>query len=160
MVKRKRTYNTNLIKLTYSYSIFQIAELYGLDKGTVRHWLKEGLKKIDGKRPFLINGADLKQFLKNRQKKRKRKCQPDELYCCRCRLPRKAKNNDVILEIKSEKVGRLRGLCCECDAEIYKLVSLKNLAEINEIFNVLKTRNKNLTGFSLPIVNTDLKEDL
>ena len=159
MAKRKRTYNTNLIKKTISYSIFQIAELYRLDKGTVRHWLKEGLKKIDGKRPFLVNGADLKEFLKNRQNKRKRKCNPDELYCFRCRLPQKAKDNAVILNILSHKRGRLSGLCSECGLKINRGVSLENVTEINKIFKVIKIHNKDLTGFSLPIVNTDLKEE-
>ena len=144
MARHKRTYNTNLIKKTISYSIFDIAKLFGVHRATVRNWFKAGLKRIDDKRPFLVDGADLEVFLKDRQKKRRRKCQPDELFCCRCRRPQKAKDNKVLLEEVNHKIGRLRGLCSQCGSRTYRAISLKKLNNLTDIFTFIPTQGADL----------------
>ena len=159
MVRLRRTYNTNLIKKTVCYSTREIADLFGIHKGTVLSWLKAGLPRIDDRRPFLVLGAHLEQFLKKRQGKRKTKCRSDELYCCRCGYPKKVKNDEVILRILNGKVGLLSGLCSDCGTKTNQIISLKKLNQIRNIFTVLKTRNKDLTGSGLPIDNVDLREE-
>lgn len=47
MAKKKRTYNTNLIKVRHSYTTVEIAELYKIHRRTVQSWLKQGLQVID-----------------------------------------------------------------------------------------------------------------
>ena len=47
-----------------------------------------GLSSVDDRRPALIHGGDLIEFLDARQARRKQKCATDELYCFRCRRPR------------------------------------------------------------------------
>ena len=159
MARHRRTYNTNLIKKTVSYSTFEIAELFGIHKATVRSWLKQGLKRIDDKRPFLVNGADLEFFLKTKQNMRKRKCQPDELYCCRCRLPQRSKVNKVILKRLSPKTGRLCGLCDECGSRTNRVISLKQLDRLSEIFTIIASHETDLAVLDSPNVNTHLKKD-
>lgn len=156
MVKRKRTYNTNLIKKTLSYTVNEIAELFGIHKGTVLSWLKNGLKTIDKRRPYYIHGSDLVIFLKERQSRRKQKCKTDELLCMRCRSPRKSIKNEVILKILTDKTGQLIGACEACGTKIFKTVSLKKLGELHETFTILKIQDRNLIGFVNPNVNIDL----
>ena len=43
---------------------------------------------MDERRPILIHGGDLIEFLETRQAKRKQTCATDEFYCFRCRRPR------------------------------------------------------------------------
>lgn len=160
MARRKRTYNTSLIKKTVSYSLYDIAELYHIHRATVRSWLKQGLKRIDDKRPFLVNGAELEVFLKTRQSKRKHKCQPDELYCCRCRKPRQAKNNTVILKKLNQKVGRLQGRCTECGSRTNKAISLKKIDNLKDIFTTITSHETNLTVSGPSNVNKHLEEDV
>lgn len=76
-----------------SYSVQEVAELYGLHKNAVLRWIKDGLPIIDQRKPYLIYGADFADYLDGRQKKRKHKCGSDEFYCCKCRAPRKAWDN-------------------------------------------------------------------
>jgi len=160
MAKHKRSYNTNLIKKTVTYSTHDIGELFGIHKATVRNWLKNDLKRIDDKRPFLVMGADLELFLKNRQNKRKQKCQPNELYCFRCRKPQHSKGNKVILKELSPKTGRLCGLCADCGSRTNKVISLKQLDKLREIFTIIATHETDLAVLDSPNVNAHLKEDL
>lgn len=160
MAKKKRKYNTNLIKETLNYSIYDISVLFGIHKGTVRQWFKEGLPMIDNRKPYLVLGSDLKEFIKKRQSSRKTRCNPNELYCCKCRKPRTSWNNLVDLKILNERRFLIMGICSQCDARINKLSSLKNLDRIKEIFDVQTIHDQDLIGFDPSIVNTDINKEL
>ncbi len=158
MTKKKKNYNINLIKQTLSYSVIEIAELFNLHKRTVQAWLQEGLPKIDNKRPFLVKGLELKEFISHRKRKRKKKCNQDELYCCKCQEARQSRNNLVSIKILNEKSGLIQGICNQCNTKINKLFASKNLEIIKEIFVVQRIDNKNLTRFNNTNANTDLKK--
>ena len=85
---KKRRPNYRRVKIHRNYTIEDIARLFGIHKNTVRHWIKEGLETINDKRPILILGPVLKEFLQIRRLKNKQTCKPDELYCLRCRTPK------------------------------------------------------------------------
>lgn len=134
--RKRRTYNTRLIKRNLSYTIQEIAELYGLHTNAVRQWIKDGLPKIDDRKPFLIHGGDLIAFLDARQTGRKRKCAPDELYCCRCREPRRARQNLVSIEIRNEKQLTHSANCEECGTKMKQIGSVRKLDEYRSTFTV------------------------
>jgi hypothetical protein len=50
--------------------------MFGVHRNTVREWVKRGLPTIDQKRPMLILGRDLIEFLQQRRLRNKRTCQP------------------------------------------------------------------------------------
>ena len=52
---RRRTYNTQLVKRDFSYSIQEIAEQFGLHPQAVRRWIKAGLRGA-GNILFFNNG--------------------------------------------------------------------------------------------------------
>ena len=160
MAKHRRSYRTNLIKKTVTYSTHDIGELFGIHRATVRQWYKKGLRRIDGKRPFLVIGADLELFLKNRQNKRKQKCQPNELFCFRCRKPQPSRGNKVILKKVSLKTGRLCGVCTDCGSRTNKTISLKQLDSLSRIFAKITIHEADLVVSGSPNVNTHLKKDI
>ena len=86
---KRRHPNHRLVKIHRSYTVEEIAILFSIHKNTVRQWIKGGLVTIDDKRPMLILGHVLVDFLKARRTKNKQKCKPGELYCVRCRSPKK-----------------------------------------------------------------------
>ena len=133
---KKRNYNTRLIKRDLSYTIQEVAELYGLHPQAVRRWINIGLRTIDGLKPFLIHGSDLINFLNGRQSGRKQKCQPHEFYCCRCRLPRRAQKNEVKVENRSRKLLNLSAVCEACDTQMNKAGSVRRLHEYRQTFTV------------------------
>jgi transposase len=56
-----------VVKTTQLYDANEIAKLFGLHRNSVRQWLKQGLRSIDGRRPILVHGSHLKAFLAQRK---------------------------------------------------------------------------------------------
>jgi len=158
MTKKKRTYNPNLIKETLSYSTQEIADLLSIHKRTVQEWHKEGLPRIDSRKPFLVLGSNLKEFIRSRQNKRKQKCRINEFYCMKCKEPRQSRNNLVDIRFLSASRLLVIGLCVQCHTRINKIGSIKNIDEITKIFAIQQIHNRDLVGFDLPSCNTDIEE--
>ena len=55
------------VKRLRTYTVRDIVQLLGVHKNTVRSWVKAGLVVLDGRRPLLVLGRDLKQFLDARR---------------------------------------------------------------------------------------------
>jgi hypothetical protein len=61
--RRNRRPDRRRVKLLRSYTIDEAARTLEVHRNTVRHWIKAGLRVIDDKRPILILGSDLADFL-------------------------------------------------------------------------------------------------
>lgn len=127
---RKRRPSYRLVKIHRSYTVEEVARLFGTHKNTVRAWVKSGLPTCDRKRPILILGRELAAYLKARRLKNKRPCQPGEIYCVRCRAPKLPAGEMAEYEPVTEKFGNLKGICPDCEGMIYRRVSLAKLAQI------------------------------
>jgi hypothetical protein len=143
---KKRTDNWRLFQQDFSYEIGEIAELFDLHPNTVRQWLADGLPTIDDRRPTMVHGTDLIEFIRNRQSKRKRTCRPDEMFCCRCRAPQRPWENIVDIEIESDRRLRLKGLCSTCEAPLNRLGATPRLEEYRALFNVQTITDRRLVG--------------
>ena len=88
MKRRNRRPDRRRIKTLRSYTIDEAARVLDVHRNTIRHWIKGGLPVVDGKRPTLIRGSDLAEFLANRRAARRQTCRPGEIYCVKCRKPR------------------------------------------------------------------------
>src|SRR5262249_3307302 len=97
--RRRRTYNVRLGPRNLTYSINEIAELFALHPQAIRQWIKAGLQTIDERKPFLIHGSELIGFLTKRQSGRKRRCRPDQFFCCRCRVPKRPRAGLVSMRV-------------------------------------------------------------
>lgn len=143
--KKKRTYNTRRIRKNYAYEVDEVAELFGLHTNSVRLWLLQGLKSTDGKRPTLVHGTDLADFLNGRQARRKRPCKPTEFYCCRCRRPRTPWENVVDVEIQDERRLLLKAVCSKCGGALNRIGSVRKLAEYKTLFEIQATTDRRLS---------------
>jgi len=133
----KRNHNPNKCKIHRSYTVEEVAILYGAHKNTERNWLKKGLPACDNKRPLLILGADLKLFLKQLREVNKRKCKPSELYCLKCREPRIPTQNSVEFIEETNTKGRVIGTCSVCNSLMNKYFKLTNLTVIQRDLTVI-----------------------
>lgn len=132
----KRNLNYRLVKIHRSYTVEETAKLFGYHKNTVRNWVKNGLATIDNRRPMLIHGHVLEEFIKKRRTKNKRTCKPGELYCVRCRAPRLPAGNMVDCSPVTEKVGNMIAICPVCDAIMNQRVSIAKLDQIHKKIDI------------------------
>ena len=126
----KRIHNPNKCKIHRSYTVEEVADLYGVHKRTVRNWIKKGLPIFKDIRPLLILGTDLKLFISNKRKENKHTCKPSEIYCFRCRIPQNPELETVQFTQQSSGIGRVFAVCSVCDSKVNKYFSWRRLAAI------------------------------
>lgn len=122
--------NYRLVKIHRNYSVEEIAKLFSVHRNTVRQWIKQGLPTIDRKRPMLIHGHDLAEFLQARRSKNKQTCRPGQIYCVRCRAPRDPAGGMAEYKPKNDTLGSLIGICPVCESMMYRHVNVARLDQI------------------------------
>jgi hypothetical protein len=118
-----RRYNIRRVKIHRTYTPTEVGKLLNVHKHTVGRWIASGLPLIERKRPYLIHGADLRRFLAERQP-RKHPLRPGEMYCLRCRAPKRPAGDMADLIRRSAATGTLTGICPTCDGMMHRAVSL------------------------------------
>ena len=119
------------------YTVVEAAERLGVHEHTMRAWIKAGLAVIDDKRPLLIRGGDLKIFAKTARQKSRRPCEPGEMYCLRCRVPRRPALGMVEFEVShQDAAGNLRALCSSCEAVMRQRASDRTRAVFERLYTV------------------------
>ena len=134
-------YNPNLVKINRSYSVNDVSVLLDVSKATVRRWIAFGLPAITDMRPILILGYDLKEYLKQNRAKNKKRLSPTEMFCCRCRAPKRPALHLVTYLPNNEENGRLIGLCPTCETKMNKFSSLTAAKALQAEFEVQFTKS-------------------
>jgi hypothetical protein len=159
--KRKRHPNPRLVKIHRNFTVEEIAVLFGIHRNTVREWIKRGLPTSDNKRPALVLGPDLAAFLQVRRVKNKRPCQPGEIYCVGCRAPKQPAGGMADYAAVTATSGNLIGMCPDCEAMMYRRVSLAKLGEIRgELDITLPQAQRHIVESNEPCVNSDFGKEL
>ncbi|OKY74014.1 MAG: DNA-binding protein [Desulfobulbaceae bacterium DB1] len=154
----KRHPNPRLVKTHRSYTVEEVAGLYGIHKNTVRNWVKNGLAPIDSKRPTLIQGSVLAEYLQDRRTKNKQKCKPGELFCVRCHVPRPAAEDMAEYSPVNEKTGNLIAICPVCDTLMNRRVSLAKIGQIRGNMDITFPEElQHIVDITKPSVNCDLR---
>ena len=158
-MKRRRT-NPRLAKIHRNYTVEEVARLFGMHKGTVRQWIKQGLPTIDDRRPALVLGRELRAFLEKRRTAKKRPCAPGQLYCLKCRLPREPAGGLADCLISGPLLANLAGICPVCDSMMYRRVSLRKLdAALGPLRVTLPEGLSRIDETSSPSLNRDFERE-
>jgi|SRR5208282_429944 hypothetical protein len=154
----KRHPNHRLVKIHRSYTVGEIANLFGTHKNTVREWVKAGLPICDDKRPMLILGHDLAAFLQARRASKKQPCRPGEIYCVGCHAPKFPAGEMADYLPVTEKVGNLRGICPDCDSIMHRCVSMAKLGQVRGKLDITFPQAlQRVNESNQPTVNSDLR---
>ena len=155
---KKRHPNPNLVKIHRSYTVEEIADLFGIHKNTVRQWIKAGLATSDNKRPMLVLGLDLKAYLQARRVKKKHACKPGEIYCVRCRAPKFPAEDMAQYVPVTDKIGNLTAFCPDCESTINQRVSFARLGQFCRKLEVSFPQGmEHIVERTKPTVNSDLR---
>ncbi|MCO5161270.1 MAG: helix-turn-helix domain-containing protein [Mesorhizobium sp.] len=123
------------VRIHRSYTIDEAARTLGTAKGTVRRWIDNGLPAIRDRKPILILGDDLIDFLVARRKP-SQKCRLHECFCFTCRQPRAPAFGEVEFHPLTPTSGNLRALCEECTTVMHKRVAVAQLGALGALVTV------------------------
>lgn len=111
------------------YTYAELSHALGVHKRTIRQWVKSnGLPVIDDQRPHLLEGMAVKDFLDERNAKRKRPCPPGHIYCFKCNAPRRPAFNALDFRPSDIGSGSISGLCEICSTVMDQRISYEKLA--------------------------------
>jgi hypothetical protein len=120
--------NPRCAKLHRSYSVTELADVLDVHKHTVRGWIRKGLPVIDGAKPILILGSEFQIWWGKRRKAAKRPCQPGQMYCLKCRVPKAPALGMVEYAATNAATGNLRAMCETCGTFMHQRTRLANIA--------------------------------
>jgi hypothetical protein len=123
MAKR---YNSRRAKIHRTYSVADLAKLYGVHRNTVLRWMKRGLTPIEPKRPLLFHGEEVRAFL-GYHNPRRHACDAGEIYCLKCRSPKRPAGDEVDYMTRSSTTGVLQGLCPTCLSVLNRIIKHADL---------------------------------
>lgn len=133
------------IKRHYSYTVEEAARTIGAARGTVRRWLAKDLPSIRDRKPFLILGEDLADYMA-REARPKRSCPAGTCYCVKCREPRRPDGDMAEFVPINAHSGNFRALCPECGTLMHRRMSMKQLEAIRAFLDVaIVERQRRLT---------------
>lgn len=151
--------NPRLAKIHRSYSVEEIARLFKVHKNTVRAWLRQGLQAIDGQRPTVASGSEIRRFLTERRKRAKRPCGPGRIYCLPCRAPKMPALKMAECVVTGDTTGTLRGICTDCNRMIYRRVNPTKIGAVRGDLDVSFTQAElRIEDTAEPNVNSDSSE--
>jgi hypothetical protein len=132
--------NARLAKIHYSYSVEEMARRFNVHKNTVRNWIKQGLEPIDGQRPTVVRGEEIRRFLGERRARAKRPSGPGRIYCLPCREPKVPAGKMAECVTTGDTTGTLQGICPDCGRMIYRRVNPQNLDAVSGDLDVTITQ--------------------
>jgi hypothetical protein len=152
----KRRVNPNVVKLNRNYDSAQLATCCGVHKNTVLNWREAGLEPIDESRPILFHGSVVREFLRQRNAKRRRPCSPGKLYCFRCREPRRPALGVAQYLAVTARAGNLKARCDTCGTVMHRKICWAELqAKMPDVDVQLADGQLRLIGSPSPSLKCD-----
>lgn len=130
--------NPMAVKAALTYEIGEAERALGKSPATIRNWVKDGLPIMAQRRPYLISGAALRDYLRTKYSNSKSQLAFDELLCMACRQGRKPCNMEVERISNNSKTCRLKGTCDHCGASAARIISMNRVPEFVLTFRFKK----------------------
>jgi excisionase family DNA binding protein len=141
------------VKIHRSYTVDEAARVLGIAKGTIRRWLKHGLRATDSRKPTLIRGSDLLDYLKAKAKP-KQSCPPGQCYCVKCKAPMEPAGGMAEFIVLTSTSGNLRAVCPTCETLMHRRTSMIQLQQIRSSLDVtIVERSPRLRDSNHPSTN-------
>lgn len=153
-----RNHNHRLVKIHRTYTVDEMATLFGTHRNTVRGWFGKGLTTIDQRRPVLVSGRVLVDFLRSRRAANKRPCRPGQIYCVRCREPRSPADGQAAYQPLTGTAGNLVGICPHCASRMFRRLNLARLPHVaGDLKVAVPEAQQHIDESHKPSVNCDFR---
>ena len=130
--------NPMLVKASRTYDVLEAARALGRTPATIRHWIKDGLEVLAARKPYLILGQSIRDYIRAKSASRKKPLSQDEIYCLSCRAGRRPLDMAVTLHAQTRKTCRINGICDTCGAPMSRIISLSKAQHFFEVFRLEK----------------------
>ena len=127
MAKR---FNLRAVRANTAYTFEEAAMVLRVSIVTIRSWEKRGLPVMRLRKPFLILGSALQEFIEKRIRNAKVPLKSDQLYCLPCRKPQIPMGKLVDYVPQTATAGRLVGLCPDCERTCNRMISKAKLRDL------------------------------
>jgi hypothetical protein len=128
-------YKTSGINYFSCYTVSEVAGILSKSEKTIFNFINEGLKTIDDKKPFLIRGFNLIDFLKNKNDKKRHPLKINEFYCLSCKEARAPEHKAITL-IQNHTNLITQAVCPICHKTMNRPYSISNYPELKKIFTI------------------------
>lgn len=148
------------VKTHRPYTPFEAAEALGVHRQTVIRWVSgKGLPADISKRPWLIEGRDLRRFLGDRQAGRKCKLDLHTFYCFGCHDARPAAAKLADYTQQTTTGGMMTAICETCGTIMNKAVKRADLEVIwTKLEITIQTADPRIVSRGDPPSNVILKK--
>jgi hypothetical protein len=123
------------VKAALSYEIAEVASALGKTPATIRNWIKDGLPVMSSRKPYLISGAAIREYLRDKYKAAKRPLDSDQLYCPACRSGQKPVGMAVTLSALTSRTFLLKGICSRCGGTGTRMISTSQVSNFAKTFD-------------------------
>ncbi|UUV05881.1 helix-turn-helix domain-containing protein [Ruegeria sp. YS9] len=149
------------IKTHRVYEVWEAAGALGVHRQTVIRWIRQhGLLADISRKPWLIQGRDLKAFLGQRRNRGKCKLELHHCYCVGCKGPRAPDGKIADYTQQTATSGLLSALCPTCGNIMNRAVRRADLDAIRAKIQVtIQKANTRLVSPAEPPLNVTLEED-
>ncbi|WP_171209380.1 MULTISPECIES: DNA-binding protein [unclassified Ruegeria] len=132
--------NPMLVKASRTYDVLEAARALGRTPATIRHWIKDGLEVLAARKPYLILGQAIRNYIRAKSASRKKPLSQDEIYCLSCKAGRRPLDMVVTLHSLTSKTYRINGVCDTCAAPMSRIISSSKAPQFLEVFTLKKNR--------------------
>jgi pyruvate formate lyase activating enzyme len=84
-----------------------------------------------------LDEREICNFLEDRKNARKVPCKIDELYCLKCKKPKKAYDNKIALNPNGKNKVNVIAECITCRTKTHKSQGIENIAEILKYYQAV-----------------------
>lgn len=126
--------NPMAVKASLTYEVGEAAAALGKSEATIRNWIKDGLPVMASKKPCLISGQVLRDYIRAKSKGAKTTLGPDQLYCLSCQEGCKPLSMAVEITPNNDKTDRLKGVCETCGGFASRIISKSKSPHFAAIF--------------------------
>ncbi|MGX9352227.1 helix-turn-helix domain-containing protein [Shimia sp. W99] len=149
------------IKTHRVYTVWEVSDVLVCHRQTVIRWIRrDGLIADMSRKPWLIEGRDLKAFLGAKQTKARCKLALHHCYCLGCKAPQEPDGKIADYLQQTPDSGRLMGLCPSCGALMHKVVRRVDLEAIRAKIEVtVQKANPRLVSRADPPSNVILEQE-
>ena len=128
--------STRGIKKNRQYTYEDAADALDVSIQTVRAWRAQGLNVLTSSTPHIVMGFALKEFIVKRSMNARQPLKEDEVYCFRCKSPRKPFGMLAdYLPIDAVR-GRLKTLCECCEGRCARIISASEIPKLSATIEI------------------------